>query len=190
MLTIQATPMGGVPTLRLRSKWWINFDYVTSGVTSVVVAVPIALLFAEGPARALGVIYVLAWVALLLPSFFVYGWMIADAGRLFAHGEPTLLRRALLLRAVLMRLGHDITVPAGLSFFAQASMYANPIGNLATTLTIQALRWRAVEVEAMWRTIVEETQSAQVAQLPTHISKSAVMAGPLLERSSPEFACV
>ena len=189
MLTIQATPIGGAPTLRLRSRWWINLDYMTSGVASIVVALPIALLFADGIARMIGAFYLVVWIVFLLPSFAVYIWMITDAARLFAHREPTLLRRSLLLRAILMRLGRDLPVPTALAFLAKISMYANPLGNLASTLTIQALRWRAVEVEAMWREILLETQSVQVGQLPTRVSRSAVMAGPLLERSSPEFAC-
>jgi hypothetical protein len=189
MLTIEAKPDGGgLPRLALRSRWWINLDYMTSGVTSVLAALPIALVAADGWAQAAGWVYLVVWVVVLLPSFLVYGWMIGDAWKLFRYEEPSLLRRSLQFRATLLRAGKDHRTIGMVSRLAKFSMYANPITNLATTLTIQALRWRSAEVEALWRSILSETARAQMSQLEPQVSKAAAIASPILERTSPEFA--
>lgn len=191
MLTIEATLRGDAPSIQLRSRWWINLDYVTTGIFSVVFAVPIALVFADGWLRLAGILYALAWFAVLVPSFVVYTWMIKDAWRLFRHGTPTLLRTAMIVRAVEVHRNMRIVLPHPLREVAQISSYANPIANLATTLTVQALRWRSDEVEAMWREILEESRYLQTAEMPAQVSKAAAaIALPVLERSSPEFACV
>lgn len=190
MLTIQAMPSGQMPRLALRSRWWINLDYLTSGLASLLAAIPIALIAGEGWVKAFGITYLCLWAAVLAPSFIVYGWMIIDAVHLFRHRRPTLLGLTLLLRATLMRTGHELRPHGALRRLAKFSMYANPITNLATTLTIQAVRWRADEVEELWRDIHVQVFRGQLSELPAKVSRPAIMASPLLERTSPEFACV
>lgn len=168
-----------------RHRLRFNAEQLRAAAVSIVLAVPMALLFVRGPVRAIGIVYALAWFLIVVPSASAHLWLIVDALLLFANRRPLLLPAAF---AVAAGAHHSRPrVHGTLHLYAQVSSMCSPIANLAGAMLTQAFEWRSREVIALWAEAKEHARPPQDPQFqPT---PEAEMAAPIVERARPELVC-
>jgi hypothetical protein len=173
-------PRVHIPPSVVRIVAAANTTYLVSGLLSMLLALPIALVMVPGVLRIVGVVYLVVWLLVLSPSTGAYLLLLVDCGLIMRGKEPIVLFRTLEAESNKQRSER----PAVEGYFrrlAEFSVKANPISNLVTAAVHFTVRHRPrVFAEAIARS--HETPARR-----THSPEFTVeLAAPVIS-AVPEF---
>lgn len=157
-----------------------------AALTSILLALPIALLGASGWVRTAGIVYASVWGLLVLLSTGTYLAMIQDSVLLFLGKRPILL--PLVFDALVSGDIHRrMRVHAWYHFLGIISLFANPLGNVAGALFFQACRWRRLAIADLVAESKERNSHLEYVQWKPDVDPRSEIVGPLLRRAAPDL---
>lgn len=187
-MTTIATPgrtSGERRAARRAFHFQMSAQYLLTAATSVVAALPLALVVARMPLALIGWIYATAWGVIVVPSMGAYSGLLYDAVLMALNRPPLFLPTALANARRLEREHRRALTP--LRWIAAVANWINPFSNLvgAAILTVLRLRPRlAHHVMEQAAALVKEFDraTAAVAREPM-----AEMAQPVINQVEREF---
>lgn len=127
-----------------------------SATATTLLALPLGILLVPGAPpvlRAVGAVYATAWLVLVAPSTALFMALMVDAVLILARRQPVFLPP--LLQAVVLSRRQGAIGPRRVVRWIRAAMlvaiWANPLGNLATSLLVVALRARPETAARLFR---------------------------------------
>ncbi len=120
----------------------LNRFYFTGFLRSFVLALPIVCVVLPGPWRVIGYVYLAIWGLFVAASTGSLFALFFDALLIVLNRQPVMLPQVIFARQVAVQHPEVRRAIKGFHRFAALASWANPLGNLAVSFTLFALRMR------------------------------------------------
>jgi hypothetical protein len=171
-------PRVHIPPSVVRIVAGANLGYLVSGLLSMSLALPIALVIVPGVLRIAGVAYLVVWMLALSPSTGIYLLLLVDCFLILRGKESVILLRALEAESNKQRSDRPV-LERSFRRLAEFSVRANPISNLVTAVVHLSESLRPhVFVEAIARSRESHRMRTPSPEITVEIAAPVMSAVP------------